>query len=269
MNKNAGPSILGPKSSHHRAPTVASSPEPPASVLRRDVYASVRKVSGYFSRWDFLCERCKNRTILHLGCVGETDVSAEAKAEAFAANRVLHAHLMEVAARVVGVDIDAAAVELIRSRQGVDNLIIGDVEHLEALNLDKIFDIILCGDLLEHLSCPGRALEGIRRLMSPTTQLIVSVPNAFALLGNVRFTLGRYREGAQHVATYSKFQLVTLLERHGFKTTELYTCFDRLPRSWPERMQFAVGVPFFKLLPERGGTLLAIAKVGTGEVVSN
>jgi len=219
------------------------------------------KVSGYCSRWEFILKRCEGRTVLHLGCIGETDVSSEDKLEAFAAKRVLHPHLLGVAREVVGVDLDAPTVELIRSHLRVENILIGDAEHLWQVDLPRTFEVIVCGDLLEHLSCPGSALEGARRFMTAKSELIISVPNSFALLANVRFTLGCFRDGDQHVATFSKFNLLTLLERHHFRVTELYTGYDRPPTSYTQRIKFAVGIPFFKLLPDRGGTLLCVAKL--------
>ncbi len=184
----------------------------------------------------------------------------EEKLNAYAAGRVLHPHLAAVCRELVGIDNDAASVELLRSRLGERSILMGDAEDLKSVSLDGIFDIILCGNVLEHLSCPGRALEGVRRFMEPTSELIVSVPNPFALLVNLRFTMGRFQDGAQHVASFSKFNLQTLLERHGFELKELYAAYDRPPTSRTSRIKFALGIRLFKLLPERGGTLLCTAK---------
>ena len=222
--------------------------------------AKVWRASGYCSRWNFILDRCKGRSVLHLGFVGETDGTLQLKVDAFGDGRVLHPHLVRVASEVIGLDRDEDAVEGIRSRFGEAGLLVGDVEHLERLPVNRTFDVILFGDLIEHLSCPGLALEGMRRFMSPQSELIITTPNAFALLANVRFTLGRFREGNEHVAAYSKFTLPALLERHHLKMTELYTCFNRPPQSWQGRVKFSLGIPFFKAMPDRGGTLLAVAK---------
>jgi 2-polyprenyl-3-methyl-5-hydroxy-6-metoxy-1,4-benzoquinol methylase len=157
-------------------------------------------------------------------------------------------------------DRDERAIEMIRSKFGWGNLYSGDVEHLENLDLDRIFDVVVFGDLVEHLSCPGLALNGIRRFMDEKSQLMISTPNTFALLSNIRFTLGRFREGEEHVTGYSKFTLKALLERHGFEMTEFFTCYDKPPLTRSRKLAFSVGVPYFKLMPERGGTLLAVSK---------
>lgn len=226
------------------------------------------RVSGYRSRWNFVLKRCAGRTVLHLGCIGETDASPHEKLRAFIQRRVLHPHLMVIGREVVGVELDAAAVELIRSALGVPSILIANVEHLDNLELDRTFDVVLCTNLLEHLSSPGQALEGIRRFMGPQSELIVSTPNSFALLANLKFTLGYFEEGAQHVASFSKFNLITLLERHGFSVAELHTCYDRPPASRRQRILFALGTTLFRLFPERGGTLLAVATKTAGQGLS-
>ena len=119
---------------------------------------------------------------------------------------------------------------------------------------------MLFENLVEHLGCPGLALNGIRRFMNGTSEMIISTPNTFALLCNIRFTLGRFREGEEHVTGYSKFTLKALLERHGFEMTELFTCYDKLPVAWKQKLEFSVGIPFFKAMPERGGRLLAVSR---------
>jgi SAM-dependent methyltransferase len=218
------------------------------------------RVAGYLSRWDFILDHCLGRRVLHLGCVGETDDIPDVKVKAFRSKRVLHARLMEVAREVVGVDLDAETIKLIRSKLGTENLVIGDVEHLEKCAIDGTFEVILCGDLVEHLTNPGLMLEGMKRFMTPESSLILSTPNQFSLLANIRFSLGSYREGAEHVTVFSKLTLAHLLERHGYQIRELYTCYDRPPQTGIARVKFGVGAPIYRLLPERGGTLLATAQ---------
>lgn len=218
------------------------------------------KPRGYCSRWDFILARCLNRNVLHLGFIGETDASLDQKVDAIQEEQTLHSHLLKVASTVAGIDRNERAIAMIRSKVGWDNLYAADVEHLERLDLKGTFDVVLFGNLVEHLSCPGLALNGIQRFMNEKSEMIISTPNTFALLSNIRFTLGRFREGDEHVTGYSKFTLQALLTRHGFKMTELFTCYDKPPVLWKQRVEFAVGVPFFKAMPERGGTLLAVSR---------
>jgi hypothetical protein len=220
-------------------------------------------VSTYVCRWSFLLERCRNRKVLDLGFVGDTDQPTAERVHAYQAGLVLYPHLVQAASQIVGVDLNAETVHAIQKETGAADLLVGDVESLENAGITGTFDVIVFGDLIEHLSRPGLALDGIRKFMSEDTELIISTPNAFSLLANIRFSVNKFREGNEHVASYSKFTLPTLLARHGLKLTELYTCYDRPPRSLRQRFLFWLGKPLFRLLPERGGTLLAVAKVAS------
>ena len=218
------------------------------------------RAKSYCSRWDFILSRCVNRTVLHLGFIGETDASLNIKEDAINHGQTLHSQLLRIGSNVVGIDRNERAIEMSRSKLGWDDLYNGDVEHLENLDLIGTFDIVVFGNLVEHLSCPGLALNGIRRFMDEKSELIISTPNTFALLANIRFTLGRFREGDEHVTGYSKFTLKALLERHGYEMTEFFTCYDKPPLSRSRKLAFSIGVPYFKVMPERGGTLLAVSK---------
>jgi hypothetical protein len=218
------------------------------------------KVCRYCSRWNFLLTKCAGKTVFHLGCIGETDGTLEDKVRAFLTGRALHPNLMKVASEVVGIDLNKEAVQCVGNAAGTDNLFVGDVEHLEQVNLDRTFDVIIFGDLIEHLSCPGLALNGLRRFMSAESELVISTPNAFSLPANIRFSLGRHSEGAEHVAGYSRFTLQNVLARHGFRVTEFLTCFDRPASSRTGRTKIAGGSFLFRLMPERGGTLMAVCQ---------
>jgi GT2 family glycosyltransferase/tetratricopeptide (TPR) repeat protein/2-polyprenyl-3-methyl-5-hydroxy-6-metoxy-1,4-benzoquinol methylase len=76
---------------------------------------------------------------------------------------------------VVGVEIDARAAAEARGR--LDHVVEGDVEgaNLEALGS---FDVVVCGDILEHLREPGELLGRLRRLLAVDGLLVAHVPNA-------------------------------------------------------------------------------------------
>lgn len=78
---------------------------------------------------------------------------------------------------VTGIEIDPEAALL--AQQYCDQMIIGDVE---ILNLDEFltptsFDVILCGDVLEHLKKPATILKKLRNFLKPDGYIVVSLPN--------------------------------------------------------------------------------------------
>jgi methionine biosynthesis protein MetW len=83
----------------------------------------------------------------------------------------------ERGASVVGVEAAADAAETAR-RRGVD-VVCGSVEDPVVLaSLRGPFDAIVCGDVLEHLADPWRALGALAALLRPGGVAVVSLPNA-------------------------------------------------------------------------------------------
>lgn len=80
-------------------------------------------------------------------------------------------------------------------------------------------DLVLCGEVLEHLSNPGRLLDAVRALAVP---VIVTAPNAFSATSRQWLQRAKENVNAEHVAWYSHRTLKTLLERHGFTIVEFH-----------------------------------------------
>ena len=88
--------------------------------------------------------------------------------------------LAEVAADVLGVDLDGTAVAHAEDRyEGRANLAFeqGDVRAMLRLQPGR-FDVITCFGLLEHVAQPERVLAGLERLLAPDGVLLVSTPDA-------------------------------------------------------------------------------------------
>lgn len=170
-------------------------------------------------RVEFLSTRCQARSVLHLGCTNHPY-----GAEALRAGTLLHSRLQAVASRVVGFDADAPGLAELE-RLGVPDLHEANLERLEEMALDETFDVIVAGEIIEHLSNPGRFLHGVRRFMRPDSALVVTTINAYCGLRFAQYAV-RGRGGVaepvhpDHVAYYSHATLARLLQRHGFHVDE-------------------------------------------------
>ena len=214
----------------------------------------------YLCRWSFIVERCRHKRVLHLGCIGMTDRPLADKLQAMRDNQVLHPLLEKVAASVVGVDSEVEAVEEL-NRNGLHEIIAGDVRNIDRLYLGRDFDVVVCGDLIEHLDEPGRMLSGIRTCMAPRAELLITTPNSLGLPNFVRYALGRPIDGTEHLISFNIFTLNNLLRRHGFRIQESYSCYDRPVTTMLGRALLFVGVPIFRLAPRFGGTLGVVARL--------
>jgi 2-polyprenyl-3-methyl-5-hydroxy-6-metoxy-1,4-benzoquinol methylase len=212
----------------------------------------------YVAKEDFILRIASGRSVLHLGCVGFTDVAPCDRAKF--AKQSLHWKLTQVS-ETVGVDYSIAVIDEYRKLGVFTNIVAGDVERLDELPVTQKFEAVIAGDIIEHLSNPGRMLDGIKRFCTSDTRVIITTPNAFGAPNFLRYSAGRFREGAEHVMSFNQQNLATLLDRHGYSLCELHTCFQ--PRSMEQHFTafFTLGRKVFELFPRFGGTLLAVAKI--------
>ena len=144
----------------------------------------------------FILQKCLDKTVLDIGCIGE-----------------LHKKIEEVAKEVWGIDKEDSDL---KNYWKVDIEKDGNFLKIVA---DKEFDIIICGEILEHLSNPGFFLEKLKNCNCP---IVITVPNAFSNGSGGWLTKGKECVNAEHVAWYSYYTLKNLVERYGYKVEEFY-----------------------------------------------
>lgn len=77
---------------------------------------------------------------------------------------------------------------------------------------DASFDVVVAGELLEHLRDPGRLVREVLRVLRPGGTFVASVPNAYRLKNRLRFMLGRKPEDdPTHLQMFSAADVQQLL----------------------------------------------------------
>jgi 2-polyprenyl-3-methyl-5-hydroxy-6-metoxy-1,4-benzoquinol methylase len=212
----------------------------------------------YFSRDKTILRLAENQKVLHLGCVGFADMQTSDRVRL--AKESLHYSLSNIA-YTTGVDYSRDAIDFFRSNGVFDNVIYGNAEKLEEVNIGTKFDIVIAGDIIEHLSNPGLMLDGIKRFAQSDTSIIITTPHAFGLISFFRYCLGRFVEGKEHVMSFNVQNISNLLVRHGYKVVSIDTCYQRNAEA---RTFFIFGKSLFRLMPKLGGTLFVVAKINLG-----
>ena len=214
--------------------------------------------NNYLDRDEFLVNLAKGQKVLHLGCVGSTLTNLESRVSF--ATKSLHGKLTNVA-DVIGVDYSEDVVTEYKKLGIFDNIIVGDVEKLDKLPLSNKFDLIIAGDIIEHLSNPGILLEGIKRFCRENTVIIITTPHAFGLINFLKFVLDKYKDGREHVMTFNVDNIHNLLNRHGFSVIETNTGFQSLSIKKYPGLLFNIGKNVLAKMPKFGGTLIISAKL--------
>ncbi len=167
--------------------------------------------AGLVDRRTFVEERSAGRWVVHLGCVDERFT-----AERLAAGTLLHARLAERADELTGVDLSADGLsELEAAVPG--RYLVGDVEDLEAVGLPERCDLVVAGEIIEHLAAPGRFLDGLASYLGRTgATAIITTPNAYSWGSFVQFVVRR-RETTHpdHLLVYSPVTLQRAVHTHG------------------------------------------------------
>lgn len=164
------------------------------------------------------------RKTLHLGCADSPFTETAIKN-----GSLLHFELMDAASELYGFDNDPAAIETLRFH-GVKNLVAANLERLSDIDFNETFDVIVAGEVIEHLSNPGLFLQGIGRFLRPEGKLIISTVNAYCAFRFAMLAIsGRGGRNEpihpDHTAYYSYKTLKLLLERNGL-TIEKFMFYD-------------------------------------------
>jgi len=210
----------------------------------------------YLNRNESILKMATGKYVLHLGAVGFTDLEVNDRVKNF--NKTLHYKLSAIA-DVIGVDYSANVIRELE-KVNITNIKYGDVEKLQDLNIEGKFDLIIIGDLIEHLSNPGLMLEGIKRFCDENTIILITTPNAFGLPSFIRYLINRFKEGEEHVIGFNFFNISNLLKRYQLQVQTMATCYQDKATSYG--LFFHGGKLFFNCFPKLGGTIFLLVKLG-------
>lgn len=162
-----------------------------------------------------------NKTILDVGCAsGEL-------------GSYLKKHLNS---KVYGIDVSNKAIKNAKSK--LDKALVCNIETDKLPFKNKFFDIIICGDVLEHLFDPELSLIKLKRYLKDDGYIILSVPNVANI--EIRWNLLRGKFDYQksgildnsHLRFFTKNTLLKMIDNCKFKV---------------ERMSYTSGFSFYFL----------------------
>ncbi len=120
------------------------------------------------------------------------------------------------------------------------SVVVADLEG-DLPDLDGPFDVIVYGDVLEHLKDPLRVFLTLNRLLSPGGTIIVSVPNVAHLWVRLQLLLGRFEYADQGILDRTHLRFFTLGSFRRFLAEAKLTVVELV----------ATPVPLPLLIPER------------------
>jgi SAM-dependent methyltransferase len=138
----------------------------PTGVSKKELL--LKNIDRPRTRSSIVIEACRGKDVLDLGCVNHDAKNARR-------DTWLHKCIVDVAKHVVGVDYLNDDVEKLRN-EGYD-VIQGDVT--KPLGINQTFDVIVIGNLIEHLSNFEGLFNNIQSLLKIDGVVIISTANPF------------------------------------------------------------------------------------------
>jgi 2-polyprenyl-3-methyl-5-hydroxy-6-metoxy-1,4-benzoquinol methylase len=129
--------------------------------------------------------------------------------------------LVATGCTVVGLERDPDAAEA--AREVCEEVLVGDVETMELPFEPGSFDVVLCGDLIEHLRDPDAFLVRMRPLLRESGRLVLSTPNVANWAMRLGLLAGRWRYTERgildrtHTHFFTRKTLEQTLERAGYR----------------------------------------------------
>lgn len=130
---------------------------------------------------------------------------------------------------VVGIDVDRDALEK-AAELGIET-VWADAEEPLPFD-DRSFDVVVAGELLEHVRDPEALVDEVHRVLRPGGTFVGSVPNAFRVKNRLRFLGGRPPESdPTHLHIFRPGDVRRLLAR--FDDVRLHFIASRFLRLHP------------------------------------
>ncbi len=168
-------------------------------------------------RSSFVAELAKGKRVLDIGCVNHTLSTRQAE-------HWLHGILREKAAYLVGLDYEKDQVEVLR-REGF-NVVCADATNFD---LGEQFDLIVAGEIIEHLTCPGALLDCAKRHLARRGRLVLTCPNANNILYFLENCLmGREQDNTDHTCLFTPTTMSVLLRKCGYRAVSFHFVAENL-----------------------------------------
>jgi len=169
------------------------------------------KVQKPVDRLSYISKLCKNKKVLDIGCYDETAIKLKENNGYW-----LHKLISNEAKKVIGID----SSDLIKSeiRTGPRSKII----KLDLYDLDEPFardnkvDVIVAGELIEHIFDVSKFLQLIKKLY-PKKTLILTTPNATSLISVLLAIFNKESSHKDHTQIFSYKALYALCIKNSFK----------------------------------------------------
>ncbi|WP_048697528.1 class I SAM-dependent methyltransferase [Nostocoides australiense] len=172
-------------------------------------------------RLGYVEDRCRGRKVLDIGAVAHDSERMDSPSW-------LHGRIAAVAASCLAVDILPAGVAAMQKR-GFEAVTHDLSAGPGPLRERGPFDVIVAGELIEHVTDLGMLFRTATDLLSPAGEMLITTPNPFAPKRMWAGRRGMVWENADHILLAFPAGMAELAERHDLLLAEAFTVVPARP----------------------------------------
>lgn len=209
----------------------SSDPNSPSLLnYRRAEISSAKQLELVVDRISYLSDLARGRDVLDVGVV-EHYIGAKDSPE------WLHQHIAKAAASCLGVDL--LEPEIAKLAEAGFNVRVAD---LTKDPLSRRFDLIVAGEVLEHVDAPGKFMTNCATMLRPGGRLVISVPNPWYFNAVLKSVSRRqtFVDSADHVGWYDASTLLELGQRSGLQLLKFAGIAVRNPKTTGAKLFFSM-----------------------------
>jgi SAM-dependent methyltransferase len=196
-------------------------------------------------------EYCKGKRVLDVGCAGDYTKLEDICNSLFCR---LSEH-----ADIYGIDINGDAIDYL-TRIGFKCRLL-NAAHIEELS-ESPFDVILLGDIIEHMPDPAIFLIKMRPFLKSDGFVICTTPNAMHYLNTLSMILHREVTRRQHAMWFCAVTMKNVFRFAGYALEQMYfiNYWDSLREGGGSirRLRLSLEKLLFWINPELAPTLLGV-----------
>lgn len=212
----------------------------------------IPEIKAIASRESHIINECRKKKVLHVGC-SDWPITKRKIED----NSLLHEHISAVACLCHGIDLSEEGVKLLR-KHGFSQVICADAERCEELYSER-FDIIVVGEVLEHVLNPGKLITALKNVLSDSGKIVITVPNAFYIRRLIVLLAKREVVHKDHLYYFSAKTLNKLLNLCGLEVELLGYTYPR-ETSLTRRIIYWPIYVLYRLMPYWGQCIVVHAR---------
>ena len=212
-------------------------------------------------RFELIKPYIENKDVLDIGCCDWCDQLIGENMGYVRPEWWLHDNIKKHAKNVLGVDLSEEGIKILKG-EGYNV----DVANAENLDLNQKFDVIIAGELIEHLSNLHGFLNSVKKHLNDDGLFVFTTPNVFYLRQILFLLLRKYPSvNPEHVCWFDEITIRQLLDRFGFSIVKLsYSTQKHTHATVREKLKDMPFTIFEKLMPFKRlkyGTIIVIAEI--------